>query len=85
MHIAVEDQIVQKVMPKLRGIDTRGKSMERCLQPIKALLIDRKFNLEADFDRACEMGYGQFMWGSAEYIEEDEEKRLVREKTDENS
>ena len=85
MHIAVEDQIVQKVMPKLRGIDTRGKSMKRCLQPIKTLLIDRKFNLEADFDRACEMGYGQFMWGSAEYIEEDEEKRLVREKTDENS
>lgn len=85
MHIAVEDQIVQKVMPKLRGIDTRGKSMERCLEPIKALLIDHKFNLEVDFDRACEMGYGQFMWGSAEYIEADEEKRIVQEKTDENS
>jgi hypothetical protein len=26
MHIAFEDQLVQKVMPKLRGIDTRGKS-----------------------------------------------------------
>ena len=71
MHIAVEDQIVQKVMPKLRGIDTRGKSYEKCLAPIKGQLNDAGFNLDEDFDRACEMGYGQFMWGSAEYIEKE--------------
>ncbi|BAL83093.1 hypothetical protein SELR_13850 [Selenomonas ruminantium subsp. lactilytica TAM6421] len=71
MHTAVEDQIVQKVMPKLRGIDTRGKSYDNCLSPIKGLLNEYKFNLENDFTRACEMGYGQFMWGSAEYIEDD--------------
>lgn len=71
MHVAVEDQIVQKVMPKLRGIDTRGKSEKLCLQPIKALLHDAHFNLDKDFDLACTMGYGQFMWGSAEYIEDD--------------
>lgn len=74
IHIAVEDQIVQKVMPKLRGIDTRGKSRENCLEPIKELLNRAQFNLDNDFDRACEMGYGQFMWGSAEYIEDDEAK-----------
>ena len=67
-HIAVEDQIVQKVMPKLRGIDTRGKSYEKCLAPIKEQLHDAGFNLDEDFDRACEMGYGQFIWNSAEYI-----------------
>lgn len=71
IHTAVEDQIVQKVMPKLRGIDTRGKSYEKCLAPIKGRLHDAAFNLDDDFDRACEMGYGQFMWSSAEYISED--------------
>ena len=68
VRIAVEDQIVQKVMPKLRGIETRGKSYEKCLVPIRGLLNDSGFNLNDDFDRACEMGYGQFMWNSAEYI-----------------
>lgn len=29
LHIAVEDQIVQKVMSKLRGIETRGKSYQK--------------------------------------------------------
>ena len=68
IHTAVEDQIVQKVMPKLRGIDTRGKSFENCLAPIKTLLGNANFNLDSDFDKACEMGYGQFIWNSAEYI-----------------
>jgi len=72
MHTAVEDQLVQKVMPKLRGIDTGGKSMERCLEPIRMLLVDNNFNLDNDYKRACEMGYGQFMWCSAEYIDDEE-------------
>lgn len=71
MHTAVEDQIVQKVMPKLRGIETRGNSYEKCLKPIKGLLNDKGFHLNDDFDRACSMGYGQFMWNSAEYISND--------------
>ena len=73
IHTAVEDQIVQKVMPKLRGIETRrgSNSYEKCLLPIKGLLNDRGFNLNDDFERACSMGYGQFMWNSAEYIASD--------------
>ena len=71
IHTAVEDQIVQKVMPKLRGIETRGNSYEKCLLPIKGLLNDRGFNLNDDFERACSMGYGQFMWNSAEFIASD--------------
>ena len=74
MHIAVEDQLVQKVMPKLRGIDTSGKSMEKCLDPIRMLLVNNDFNLDNDYERACEMGYGQFMWCSAEYIGDGEEE-----------
>jgi hypothetical protein len=72
MHTAFEDQLVQKVMPKLRGIDTRGKSKTECLDKIRAQIVagidGRKFNLDDDFDLACELGYGQFMWQSANYL-----------------
>lgn len=73
LHIAFEDQIVQKVMPKLRGIDTRGKSKTECLDKILALINvgvkgGKPFNLAEDFNLACELGYGQFIWQSANYL-----------------
>ena len=71
LHFAFEDQLVQKVMPKLRGIETRGISKDRCLSPIRALLEDEKFNIVADFERAMIMGHGQFMWCSADYLNDE--------------
>jgi hypothetical protein len=72
MHIAFEDQLVQKVMPKLRGIDTRGKSKDECLDKIRGQLVagigGNGFNLSEDFDLAAELGYGQFIWQSANYL-----------------
>jgi len=72
MHVAFEDQLVQKVMPKLRGIDTRGKSKDECLDKIRGQLIagigENRFNLTEDFDLATELGYGQFIWQSANYL-----------------
>jgi hypothetical protein len=72
LHIAFEDQLVQKVMPKLRGIDTRGKSRTECLDKvlgqINAGVGGKPFNLAEDFNRACELGYGQFIWQSANYL-----------------
>ncbi|AEG00703.1 chromosome segregation ATPase [Methylomonas methanica] len=72
MHIAFEDQLVQKVMPKLRGIDTRGKSKTECLDKILGQIVTgiggNKFNLAEDFDLACYLGYGQFIWQSANYL-----------------
>jgi hypothetical protein len=74
MHIAFEDQLVQKVMPKLRGIDTRGKSKTECLDKIRGQIVaglgGHSFNLTEDFDLACELGYGQFIWQSANYLKE---------------
>jgi len=68
MKIAFEDQIVQKIMPKLRGIETRGKG-RNSLQRIEDLLENEGFeNLKDDFEMACEQGYGQFMWSSAKYL-----------------
>ena len=72
VKIAVEDQLVQKVMPKLRGIETRGIGNEECLQKIRALLLDEEFNLDEDFAIAEKLGYGQFIWNSAEYIDDDD-------------
>jgi hypothetical protein len=72
LHVAFEDQLVQKVMPKLRGIDTRGKSMSDCLEKIRDQINvgigGNPFNLAEDFDLACELGYGQFIWQSANYL-----------------
>jgi len=72
MHTAFEDQLVQKVMPKLRGIDTRGKSKTECLDKIRGQIVagisGNKFNLVEDFDLACELGHGQFIWQSANYL-----------------
>lgn len=72
MKVAFEDQIVQKIMPKLRGVETRGHAKTN-LDAIETLLEEEGFeSLKDDFEIACEQGYGQFIWSSAKYIETDE-------------
>jgi hypothetical protein len=75
LHVAFEDQLVQKVMPKLRGIDTRGKSKTECLDKIHAQINTgiggSPFNLDEDFRLARDLGYGQFIWQSANYIKDE--------------
>lgn len=78
MKVAFEDQIVQKIMPKLRGVETRGRGKEN-LERIEVLLEDKGFErLKDDFEIACEQGYGQFIWSSAKYIEADEAEKLTQ-------
>lgn len=78
MDTAFEDQLVQKIMPKLMGIETRSGSVSRkCLDSIKVQLGDEKRNLNnliPDFDSACEFGHGVFLWNSAGYLHEDREE-----------
>lgn len=75
MHIAFEDQLVQKVMPKLRGIDTRGETRSQCLDKIRRQLTDgvgrQTFNLDEDFELSMKLGYGQFIWQSANYLKDE--------------
>ena len=75
LHVSFEDQLVQKVMPKLRGIDTRGKGKTECLDKILAQINigigGNSFDLAKDFDLACDLGYGQFIWQSANYLKEE--------------
>ncbi|SEL36304.1 hypothetical protein SAMN02910353_02450 [Ruminococcus sp. YRD2003] len=69
---AFEDQVVQKIMPKLRGIETSGIG-EAVLSNIMTILSESGCEtLEDDFNNAKELGYGQFMWSSAKYIEKSE-------------
>ena len=69
---AFEDQLAQKVMPKLRGIETSGEQEKKCLRPIRDLLINDKDNnypeLVKDFDNAMKFGNGQFVWNSSNYL-----------------
>lgn len=71
MKIAFEDQLVQKVMPKLRGIETRGQARTKCLDKIRTQLKEENYAIVDDFDFACEFGHGQFMWHSASYLKDD--------------
>ena len=61
---------------KLRGIDTRGRSKDECLDKIRGQLVNgvggNGFNLAEDFDLAMDLGYGQFMWQTANYLKTDE-------------
>ncbi|PMH74613.1 hypothetical protein [Vibrio cyclitrophicus] len=79
LDFAFEDQIVQKVMPKLRGIETRGYGKIECLDKIRILLDEKKINLLTDFDHACRVGHGQFMWASAEYLNDENTNQRYRE------
>ena len=75
MRTAFEDQIVQKIMPKLRGIETRDKRGKSSLDRIEDLLVTHDFaSLQEDFQIAREQGYGQFIWNSAKYLDEKDEK-----------
>ena len=80
MNIAFEDQIVQKIMPKLRGVETRGQA-KQSLDKIAAILSQNGLSsLNEDFNFALKHGYGQFMWASAKYIakaEQDNTKQPI--------
>lgn len=71
---AYEDQLVLKVMPKLRGIETTGDSKRNCLDPIRKQLDSATMGLglSEDFDVACRVGHGAFVWNSARYLENSE-------------
>ena len=71
---AFEDQLVQKIMPKLRGIETRGES-KKCLDEIRTSIetfknSDHALNIAKDFDNAIKFGDGQFLWVTSEYLNE---------------
>ncbi|HIP11470.1 MAG TPA: translation initiation factor IF-2, partial [Arcobacter sp.] len=70
VKLAFEEQLVQKIMPKLRGIEVHGKEKES-LMSIKEILTQKEFKIREDFELAMDNPYGQFVWNSANYLKED--------------
>jgi len=70
VKLAFEEQLVQKIMPKLRGIETHGKEKE-VLGNIRDILNQENFKITEDFELSMENPYGQFIWNSANYLKED--------------
>ena len=68
MDNAFEDQLVQKVMPKLRGLETRGTQKD-VLDAIKSIIPE---TLHEDFKNAVEQNYGQFIWTTSGYLLRDD-------------
>ena len=70
MHVAYEDCLVQKIMPKLRGVEEDSDALDK----IEEILRENDFDtLLTDYDRARRKNYGQFIRNSAEYLEQYEE------------
>ena len=74
MRRSFEDQLVQKIMPKLRGIETRGYQNTDCLVKIGEMLEREKYNIVEDYKQACKSGYG-FNWNGAKYLKEETEEQ----------
>jgi hypothetical protein len=70
IKLAFEEQLVQKIMPKLRGIEVHGKEKD-ALMGIKDILNQNEFAITEDFELSMDNPYGQFIWNSANYLKED--------------
>jgi len=70
VKLAFEEQLVQKIMPKLRGIETHGKE-KAVLNSIRDILNQDEFKITEDFELSMDNPYGQFIWNSANYLKED--------------
>ena len=65
---AFEDALVQKLMPKLRGLDINGEIREECLNKIREKISTYANGIVSDFDNALKNPYGVFVWNSSEYL-----------------
>lgn len=74
IKIAFEDQLVQKVMPKLRGLESRGPQGD-ALSEIERIISD--YSIVEDFNKARNQGFGQFMWCSSDYIYESPDSPIL--------
>jgi hypothetical protein len=68
-RVPFEDQIVQKVMPKLRGVSVDGTAGQECLAAMHDVLAQHAPGLVDDFDQARNQAQGAFVWTHAGYLE----------------
>jgi hypothetical protein len=68
-RVPFEDQVVQKVMPKLRGVSVDGTAGQECLAAMRDVLAQHAPGLVDDFDQARNQAQGAFVWTHAGYLE----------------
>ncbi|WP_338964413.1 hypothetical protein [Fusobacterium nucleatum] len=68
IQIAFEDALVQKLMPKLKGLETEGFVREKCLNDISSKIQTYANGIASDFDNSLNNPYGVFVWNSSEYL-----------------
>jgi len=67
MRLAFEDCVVQKIMPKLRGVSKKGDALSKTLNPIQNKLEELELSIVEDYKRAVESG-NNFNWVSSNYL-----------------
>ena len=67
MRLAFEDCVVQKIMPKLRGVSKKGDALSKTLTPIQNKLEELELSIVEDYKRAVESG-NNFNWVSSNYL-----------------
>ncbi len=73
VKVAFEDQVVQRVMPKLRGLVNEGAGpVTACLNGIATEIASHARGLETDFRAALASSDRGFMWRQSEYLEDTE-------------
>ncbi|MBO4699111.1 hypothetical protein J5690_05810 [bacterium] len=73
MDKAFEDQLVQKVMPKLRGLETRGTQKD-VLDAVDGIIGEKATDaFHDDFKNAVAQNYGQFIWTTSAYLLKDDD------------
>ncbi|WP_335969705.1 hypothetical protein [Fusobacterium polymorphum] len=68
IQIAFEDALVQKIMPKLKGLETEGLVRKECLEEISSKIKTYANGIAPDFDNSLNNPYGVFVWNSSEYL-----------------
>ena len=68
IKIAFEDALVQKLMPKLKGLETEGIIRNECLKKISSKIESCAYGIASDFDNSLNNPYGVFVWNSSEYL-----------------
>lgn len=68
LDAAFAEAVAFKVMPKLRGVETEGKTKKDCLDPIGEIISGEISGLETDYNNALKSPYGVFIWKSGEFL-----------------
>jgi hypothetical protein len=67
MRLAFEDCVVQKIMPKLRGISKKSDALNETLTPIQNKFEELELSIVDDYKNAIENG-NNFNWTSSNYL-----------------